>query len=57
MKIVHLANLAGGALFTLVGFMGVAHGVGFAAIAGGVLLVGVGCLYTCGALYCLVEGV
>jgi len=57
MKLVHIANLAGGALYTFAGFMGVAHGVGLAAIAGGVFLVGVGCLYTCGALYCLVDNV
>jgi hypothetical protein len=57
MKLVHIANLAGGALYTFVGFMGVAHGIGFATIAGGVFLVGVGCVYTCGALYCLVEEV
>lgn len=57
MKLVHLANLTGGAFFSFVGFMGVAHGVEFSAMLGGGFLVAVGCSYICGAVHCLTRSI
>ncbi len=57
MKLVHIANLTGGAFFSFVGFMGVAHGVESSAIFGGGFLVAVGCFYICGAVHCLTRSI
>lgn len=55
MKLVHLANLAGGAFFIFVGFMGAAHGVDLTTALGGGFLTVVGGLYICGAVSCLFK--
>lgn len=55
MKLIHLANLAGGAFFSYVGLMGLAHGIDHETLMGGMLLTGAGGLYICGAVSCLFK--
>lgn len=55
MKLVHLANLAGGAFFSYVGLMGLTHGTDHETLMGGMILTGAGCLYIFFAVSCLFK--
>ncbi len=55
MRLVHIANLAGGAFFALVGFANLAHGTDHENLMGGMLLSGAGCLYIFFAVSCLFK--
>jgi hypothetical protein len=57
MKLVHLANLTGGALFTYIGFANLHHAANLETLAGGMLLTGAGCLYVYAAVHCLLKRV
>jgi hypothetical protein len=57
MKLVHLANLSGGALFTYIGFANLHHAANLETLAGGMLLTGAGCLYVYAAVHCLLKRV